>query len=335
MGTDRRPGTGAEGASQDPSAWRRLRRTPTRVISGSDFAAFVGPPATPFPPVAKTPSSEGVCRACTSQRGERHRSESSSRLVWAKRQHGDLRAMPAFPARWAGYPRHDLRKGRPLAAGRVRRSVLELPAGAAPLGAWLSHLGTGRSAPQGCLDNPAQPTPLWGGNFFTRAPRGLARAPPSGNGRSAQRALPRPHSLRRPARFEAIPTRLKDRPTPSGQVDAALGAAPGPERCEHRVTNAARQTLRRSPSPDPGRHRSASPPDLVRIARLGACRRGRRGARPAPQRPAALRALPTLVAAQLPALPAPLGFHPHRLGPTKRHRRSQHKMGPDPPARPS
>ena len=36
---------------------------------------------------------------------------------------------------------------------------------------------------------------------------------------------------------------------------------------------------------------------------------------------AALRALRTLVAAQLPALPAPLGFHPHRLGPTKRHRR--------------
>ena len=50
---------------------------------------------------------------------------------------------------------------------------------------------------------------------------------------------------------------------------------------------------------------------------------------------AALRALRTLVAAQLPALPAPLGFHPHRLDATKRHRRFQHKMGPDPPARPS
>ena len=49
----------------------------------------------------------------------------------------------------------------------------------------------------------------------------------------------------------------------------------------------------------------------------------------------ALRALRTLVAAQLPALPAPLGFHPHRLDATKRHRRFQHKMGPDPPARPS
>jgi hypothetical protein len=45
----------------------------------------------------------------------------------------------------------------------------------------------------------------------------------------------------------------------------------------------------------------------------------------------ALRALRTLVAAQLPVLPAPLGFHPHRLGTTNRNPASQHKMGPDPP----
>ena len=47
----------------------------------------------------------------------------------------------------------------------------------------------------------------------------------------------------------------------------------------------------------------------------------------------ALRALRTHVAAQLPTLPAPLGFRPHRLGATNRNRRGQHKMGPDPPSR--
>ena len=45
----------------------------------------------------------------------------------------------------------------------------------------------------------------------------------------------------------------------------------------------------------------------------------------------ALRALRTLVAAQLPVLPAPLGFHPHRLGTTNRNQAPQHNMGPDPP----
>jgi len=46
---------------------------------------------------------------------------------------------------------------------------------------------------------------------------------------------------------------------------------------------------------------------------------------------AALRALRTLVAEQLPVLPAPLGFQPHRLGTRNRLRARQHKMGPDPP----
>ena len=45
----------------------------------------------------------------------------------------------------------------------------------------------------------------------------------------------------------------------------------------------------------------------------------------------ALRALRTLVAEQLPALPAPLGFQPHRLDTTNRNRVHQHNMGPDPP----
>ena len=49
----------------------------------------------------------------------------------------------------------------------------------------------------------------------------------------------------------------------------------------------------------------------------------------------ALRALRTLVAEQLPALPAPLGFRPHRLGTTNRLHARQHKMGPDPPPRPA
>ncbi len=49
----------------------------------------------------------------------------------------------------------------------------------------------------------------------------------------------------------------------------------------------------------------------------------------------ALRALRTLVAEQLPVLPAPLGFHPHRLGATNRTRARQHKMGPDPPPVPA
>ena len=48
----------------------------------------------------------------------------------------------------------------------------------------------------------------------------------------------------------------------------------------------------------------------------------------------ALVALRALSAAQLPVLPAPLGFHPHRRSATIRHRRFQHKMGPDPPAAP-
>ena len=48
----------------------------------------------------------------------------------------------------------------------------------------------------------------------------------------------------------------------------------------------------------------------------------------------ALVAIRALSAAQLPVLPAPLGFHPHRRGSTIRHRRFQHKMGPDPPAAP-
>ena len=45
----------------------------------------------------------------------------------------------------------------------------------------------------------------------------------------------------------------------------------------------------------------------------------------------ALRALRVLTAAQLPALPAPLGFYPHRLDTTNRNHRLQHKVGPDPP----
>ena len=49
----------------------------------------------------------------------------------------------------------------------------------------------------------------------------------------------------------------------------------------------------------------------------------------------ALRALRTLVAQQLPVLPAPLGFPPHRLGATNRLRARQHKMGPDPPPAPA
>ena len=49
----------------------------------------------------------------------------------------------------------------------------------------------------------------------------------------------------------------------------------------------------------------------------------------------ALRALRTLTAAQLRALPAPLGFHPHRLNTTNRNRALQHKMGPDPPPSPA
>ena len=49
----------------------------------------------------------------------------------------------------------------------------------------------------------------------------------------------------------------------------------------------------------------------------------------------ALRVLRTLVAQQLPVLPAPLGFHPHRLGATNRLRALQHKMGSDPPPSPA
>ena len=49
----------------------------------------------------------------------------------------------------------------------------------------------------------------------------------------------------------------------------------------------------------------------------------------------ALRALRTLVAQQLPILPAPLGFHPHRLATTNRTRARQHKMGSDPPPVPA
>ena len=49
----------------------------------------------------------------------------------------------------------------------------------------------------------------------------------------------------------------------------------------------------------------------------------------------ALRALRLLTAAQLPALPAPLGFYPHRLDTTNRNRAFQHNMGPDPPPPPA
>ena len=49
----------------------------------------------------------------------------------------------------------------------------------------------------------------------------------------------------------------------------------------------------------------------------------------------ALRTLRTLTAAQLPVLPAPLGFQPHRLGAMNRKQAPQHKMGPDPPPRPA
>ena len=49
----------------------------------------------------------------------------------------------------------------------------------------------------------------------------------------------------------------------------------------------------------------------------------------------ALRALRTLVAGQLPVVPAPLGFHPHRLAATNRTRARQHKMGSDPPPTPA
>ena len=51
--------------------------------------------------------------------------------------------------------------------------------------------------------------------------------------------------------------------------------------------------------------------------------------------PTALRALRTLVAEPLPVVPAPLGFHPHRLAATNRNRALQHKMGSDPPRAPA
>ena len=50
---------------------------------------------------------------------------------------------------------------------------------------------------------------------------------------------------------------------------------------------------------------------------------------------AALMVLRTLVAPQLPVLPAPLGFHPHRLDAGNRNHGVQHKMGPDPPPPPA
>ena len=49
----------------------------------------------------------------------------------------------------------------------------------------------------------------------------------------------------------------------------------------------------------------------------------------------AMRELRTLAAEPLPALPAPLGFRPHRLGATNRNHASQHNMGPDPPPVPA
>ena len=49
----------------------------------------------------------------------------------------------------------------------------------------------------------------------------------------------------------------------------------------------------------------------------------------------ALRTLRVLTAAQLPVLPAPLGFQPHRLGTTNRNQAHQHNMGPDPPPVPA
>ena len=49
----------------------------------------------------------------------------------------------------------------------------------------------------------------------------------------------------------------------------------------------------------------------------------------------ALRTLRNRLDPQLRALPAPLGFHPHRLGATNRNRARQHKMGPDPPPAPA
>ena len=49
----------------------------------------------------------------------------------------------------------------------------------------------------------------------------------------------------------------------------------------------------------------------------------------------ALRTLRTLTDAQLRALPAPLGFQPHRLGTTNRNRARQHQRGTDPPPVPA
>ena len=49
----------------------------------------------------------------------------------------------------------------------------------------------------------------------------------------------------------------------------------------------------------------------------------------------ALRTLRVLTAEQLHALPAPLGFQPHRLATTNRNQARQHNMGPDPPPSPA
>ena len=57
--------------------------------------------------------------------------------------------------------------------------------------------------------------------------------------------------------------------------------------------------------------------------------------RDAVELPGAMRELRTLAAEPLPALPAPLGFRPHRLGATNRNHASQHNMGPDPPPVPA
>ena len=68
------------------------------------------------------------------------------------------------------------------------------------------------------------------------------------------------------------------------------------------------------------------------VPEIGAVRKRLEGVLPG-RSENALTELRGLAAAQLRMLPAPLGFHPHRLGATDRNRTFQHEMGPDPPPR--
>ena len=174
------------------------------------------------------------------------------------------------------------------------------------------------------------------GGLFVRAPRHLCAQDPA---RDAHRSLvlsPEPHHVQRVAGLSRGPAAGNPGRARGGGGTRGAGLEPSRsgERASHRC---GRTSGRDAMGAAPGAAGPSRPGDRHRIASPSArsvCRRGRGGTRPAPQRSGAASASHPGRRAT-PGAARAIGVSPSPTGPDETPSAPQHKMGPDPPARPS